>query len=45
MFTAEEPGIVYAKQTLDAPEKQIQLFKEGVDVNKERSESLENMSY
>ena len=33
MFTAEEPGIVYAKQTLDAPEKQIQLFKEGVDVN------------
>nr|XP_022302539.1 uncharacterized protein LOC111110356 [Crassostrea virginica] len=38
MFTAEEPGIVYAKQTLDAPEKQIQLFKEGVDVNKMRSE-------
>ena len=38
MFTAEEPGIGYAKQTLDAPEKQIQLFKEGVAVNEIRSE-------
>ncbi|XP_062616042.1 uncharacterized protein LOC134277748 [Saccostrea cucullata] len=38
MFTNEEPGVVYARQTLDSFEVKIQLLKEKVDIDKLRKE-------